>query len=81
MNDSLRQLEDAQNLVSVTSLTQVAAREKSRVLMNQYRVQAVLLDDVLQAGSELAAANAEHNNALLSVWTGQAELQQAMGEE
>ena len=81
VNDSLRQLEDAQNLVAVTRLTQAAAREKLRVLMNQYRVQAVLLDDVLQAESELSDANKEHNNALLSVWTSQAELQKAMGEE
>jgi len=81
VNDSLRQLEDAQNLVTVTALTQAAAREKLRVLMNQYRVQAVLLDDVLKAESELAEANSEHNNAQLSVWTGQAEMQKAMGEE
>lgn len=80
VNNSLRKLEDAQNLVAVTHLTQAAAREKLRVLMNQYREQAVLLDDVLQAESDLAKANTEHNNAQLSVWTGQADLQKAMGE-
>lgn len=81
VNESLRQLEDAQNLIPVTSLTQTAAREKLRVLMNQYRVQQALLDDVLKAETELTDANTAHNNALLSVWTKQAELQKAMGSE
>jgi outer membrane protein TolC len=77
----MRELEDARNLVSVTSITQEAQQEKLRVLMNQFRQQTVLLDDVLKAERELTSANTEHNNAQLSVWTAQSELQKAMGEE
>ena len=81
VNRRMRDLEDARNLVSVTSITQAAQQEKLRVLMNQYRQQTVLLDDVLKAERELTFANTEHNNAQLSVWTAQSELQKAMGEE
>jgi outer membrane protein len=81
VNHRIRELEDARKLVSVTALTQEAAQEKLRVLMNQYRQQAVLLDDVLKAERQLSTANTEHNNAQLSVWTAQSELQKAMGEE
>ena len=81
VNHRMRGLEDARNLVSVTTITQQAAQEKLRVLMNQYRQQAVLLDDVLKAERQLSVANTEHHNAQLSVWTAQSELQKAMGEE
>jgi len=81
VNHRMRQLDDARNLVAVTDITQAAAQEKLRVLMNQYRQQAVLLDDVLKAERELSLANTEHHNAQLSVWTTQSELQKAMGED
>jgi outer membrane protein len=81
VNHRMRELEDVRNLVSVTSITQEAQQEKLRVLMNQFRQQTVLLDDVLKAERELTSANTEHNNAQLSVWTAQSELQKAMGEE
>ena len=80
VNDRLRQLENARDLDVVTKLTQTAAREKVRVLMNQYRQQAVLLDDLLRAEADLADANSEYHHALLSVWSAQAELEKAMGE-
>lgn len=81
VNHRMRQLDDARNLVAVTDITQAAAQEKLRVLMNQYRQQAVLLDDVLKAEKELSLANSEHHNAQLSVWTAQSELQKAMGAD
>lgn len=81
VNHRMRELDDARNLVSVTAITRQAQQEKLRVLMNQFRQQAVLLDDVLKAEHELTSANTEHHNAQLSVWTAQSELQKAMGEE
>jgi len=81
VNRRMRELENATQLVSVTAITQEAQQEKLRVLMNQYRQQAILLDDVLKAERELTLANTEHNNAQLSVWTAHSELQKAMGEE
>jgi outer membrane protein len=80
VNSRLRKLEDARSLVRVTELSQAAAREKLRVLMNQYRQQAVLLDDVLKAESDLADASSAYHDALLSVWTARADLVKAMGE-
>jgi outer membrane protein TolC len=77
----LRELEQAQALVPVTELTVKAAREKLRVLGNQYREQSALLKDLLQAESELADAHEENQRAVLSLWTAQANLDKALGED
>jgi outer membrane protein len=77
----LRQLEEAKEYIKVTDLAQAASREKLRVLMNQYREKATLLTDVLQAESELADANSEHQKALLSLFAAKAQLDKALGEE
>ena len=81
VNSSVRKLDDARDLVKVTQLTVAATKEKSRVLMNQYRQKTALLDDVLKAQSQWVDAVTEHANAQLSVWTAQAALARAMGEE
>jgi outer membrane protein len=81
VNTRIRQLQDALDLVKVTGLTERATREKARVLLNQYRQQAALLDDALKAESEWSDAVNEQQHALLSVRNAQAELQKAMGEE
>jgi outer membrane protein len=81
VNTRIRQLQDALDLFKVTELTERATREKARVLLNQYRQQAALLDDVLKAESEWSDAVDEHQQASLSVRNSQAELQKAMGEE
>lgn len=76
----IREVEEAREYVKVTQISQAAAREKLRVLMNQYRQRAVLLTDLLQAESQLADANNEYQQALLSLWTAQAQLDKALGE-
>ena len=76
----IRQVEEAREYVKVTEISQAAAREKLRVLMNQYRQRSVLLTDVLQAESQLADANNEYQQAVLSLWTAQAQLDKALGE-
>lgn len=81
VDSSIRKLSDARDLVKVTKLAVAAAKEKARVLMNQYRQKTALLDDVLKAQSEWVDAVTEHANAQLGVWTAQAELTRAMGEE
>jgi len=81
VNTRIRQLQDALDLVKVTELTEQATREKARALLNQYRQQAALLDDVLKAESEWSDAVNEQQHALLSVRNAQADLQKAMGEE
>ena len=76
----MRDLEESEELVKVTAVTKAAASEKLRVLTNQYKQQAALLKDVLQAESELAEANTQYQNAVLSAWTAQAQLDKALGE-
>ncbi len=76
----MRELEQAEELVKVTGIEKAAATEKLRVLTNQYREQAALLKDVLQAESDLAEANTQFQNAILSAWTAQAQLDKAMGQ-
>lgn len=77
----LRELDEAGELVKVTELTRTAAREKLRVLTNQYRERAVLLKDVLQAESELADANSEYQKSVLSLYTAQTNLEKALGND
>lgn len=80
VDSRLRELEEAQEMVKVTEISQAAATEKLRVLTNQYKQQSALLKDVLQAESELAEANAEHADAILSAWNAQAQLDKALGQ-
>jgi outer membrane protein TolC len=80
VNKSIRELENKRDLLRVVRLAQAAAKEKLRVVMNKYRVQAVLLDDVLQAESELSEATADEAKALLGIWTAWADLEKAIGE-
>jgi outer membrane protein len=80
VDSRLRELEEAQEMVKVTEISQAAATEKLRVLTNQYKQQAVLLKDVLQAESELAEANTQHADAILSAWNAQAQLDKALGQ-
>jgi outer membrane protein TolC len=81
VNTRIRELQDALDLVKVTELTERATRGKARVLLNQYRQRAALLDDVLKAESEWSDAVSENQHARLSVRNAQAGLQKAMGEE
>ncbi len=79
VDSSFRSMEQSEQSVRVAKLSQAAAREKVRVLTNQYRQQSVLLQDVLDAETELARANNDYNRAVLSVWEAQAELEHATG--
>ena len=80
VNKSIRELENKRDLLRVTRLAQAAAKEKLRVVMNKYRVEAVLLDDVLQAESELSEATADEASALLGIWAAWAGLEKALGQ-
>lgn len=77
---SYRAIAEAEEGVEVARLTQAAARDKLRVLANQYKQQSTLLQNVLDAESDLDKANNEYTRSVLSVWKARAELQQAIGE-
>ena len=79
VHKSFRAIDQAEGSVRVAMLSQAASRDKLRVLMNQYEQQSILLQDVLDAETELDRANNEYTRAVLSVWNAQAELDHAIG--
>ena len=81
VNQKIRDLENAMGLVDVTSMAQKEAREKLRVMTNKYAEDAILLDDLLKAESDLAQANDDHQEATLAVLSAAAQLENALGEE
>lgn len=76
-----RKLQEARSLLEVTQMAQRTEREKLRVVMNQYKVQAALLKDVLQDQASVAAANNQYQQALLAFWTAKANFEKALGED
>jgi outer membrane protein TolC len=81
VNARIRDLENARQLVGVAQKARRAARQKLRVTRNRYAQQAALLDNVLRAQSDLADATDDYHKAVLEVWTAQANLAKALGEE
>jgi outer membrane protein len=76
-----RRLNEARMALRVAAMTQEQARETSRVRADQYRVQAVLLSDVLQAAAAQADADNQYQQALAGLWLAEAEFERALGEE
>lgn len=81
VNRQIRRLQETHTQVQVAELTRVAAREKLRVLLDQYGQRAALLQNVLQAQAELASANTQYQRSQLELWTAKASLERALGEE
>jgi len=76
-----RKLQQARQLVRIAQLGKERATENVRVTSNKYHQEFSLLKDVLQAQTELEQARFQQEQALLSFWTAQAELEKALGEE
>ena len=76
-----RRLTEARMSLRVAALAQEQAREISRVRADQYRVQAVLLSDVLQAAAAQADAENQFQQAIAGLWLARAEFERALGEE
>jgi outer membrane protein TolC len=81
INNRYRKLAEARARLNVVRITQEAAREKLRVGTNQYRLQAVVLSDVLQLRADLSAASDRYQQALLAFWTAKADFDHAAAEE
>lgn len=81
VNSRYRKMQEAAASLKVTQLAMEAAREKRRVAGNQYRVQAVRLDQVLQAQTGVASAASQYQRALSDYWDARAELARATGED
>lgn len=81
VNSQIRKLEEATVQVEVAELSQLAALEKRRVKLAQYREQAALLQDVLEAQAAVADATELFQDAELDVWTAVANLERTLGRE
>jgi len=81
VNAKFRDLREACQLIRVASLAQTQARANVQLVSYKYKLDAVLLKDVLQAQTSLADANSDYQKALLSFWTAKADLEKALGED
>lgn len=81
VDSKYRKLQETAQMLRVSRLNQETAAANVQVNANQYRIQAVLLKDVLQAQSKLADANYQYQRALLDFWTAKAEFEKATGED
>jgi len=76
-----RKWREAYLLLEASRTAHEAAAEQLRVTGNQYKEQAALLKDFLQAQARSSETNSGYQHALSSYWTALAELRKAMGEE
>ena len=76
-----RKWREAYLLLEASRTAHEAAVEQLRVTGNQYKEQAALLKDFLQAQARSSETNSDYQHALSSYWSALAELRKAMGEE
>ena len=81
VNHQFRRLQETSQLIRVARLSQTAARANVQLASYKYRLDAILLKDVLQAQTTLANADYEYQQALLSFWTAKADFEKAIGED
>ncbi len=79
VGDRLRKLEEARDQAAATRLAFEALRAKAPVVAARVRVEAALLRDALDVQAALAKATHDHEEALFSLWSAQADLEQALG--
>ncbi len=81
VQNRFNKLQEAELLIRATRLAKEAGQEKLRTTLNRFRVQAALLQEVLQVQAALAEAVHQHQNAMISFWTARADLEKAIGDE
>ena len=81
VNARFRTLQENCQLIRIAKLAQTTARANVQIAAYKYRLDAVLLKDVLQAQTTLANADYDYQKALLSFWTAKADFEKAIGEE
>jgi outer membrane protein TolC len=75
-----RTWEEASLLLKATRTAHEAAVEQVREVSNQYKEQAALIKDLLQAQAQSSEKNYQYQQALSSYWSALADLRKAMGE-
>ena len=81
VNRRFRTMQESCQLIRIAQLAQTTARANVQIAANKYRLEAVLLKDVLTAQTTLANANYEYQKALLTFWTAKADFEKALGED
>src|SRR5689334_783306 len=81
VNTRFRQMQESRQLLKVAKLSQTQARANVQVITYKYRLDAVLLKDVLQAQTVLANSDYDYQKALLAFWTAKADFEKAIGED
>lgn len=81
VNTQFRKLQEASAAMRVAKLATEAAAEKVRIAGQQYRVQAIRLDQVLEVQAEAETKDSQYQKALGDYWTAKADLAKAIGDE
>ena len=81
VNNKYRTLQETCQLIRIAKLAQTTARANVQLVTYKYRLDAVLLKDVLHAQTSLANADYDYQKALLSFWTAKADFEKAIGED
>jgi outer membrane protein TolC len=76
-----RAVQEAFDLVQVTTAAREAAREQLRVVTDRFRQQAALERELLEAQARLAQSDFDHQQALAGYWTARAEFERARGDQ
>jgi outer membrane protein TolC len=81
VNAHFRQMQETRQMLTVAKLAQTQARANVQLVTYKYRLDAVLLKDVLQAQTVLANSDYDYQKALLAFWTAKADFEKAIGED
>jgi outer membrane protein TolC len=81
VNNRFRAMQETRQLLTVAKLAQTQARANVQLVTYKYRLDAVLLKDVLQAQTALANSDYDYQKALLAFWTAKADFEKAIGED
>lgn len=81
VNARYRQMQETRQMLKVAKLAQTQARANVQLVTYKYRLDAVLLKDVLQAQTVLANSDYDYQKALLAFWTAKADFEKAIGED
>lgn len=75
-----RSVQEAFDLVKVTTTAREAARERVRIVSERLREQAALERDQVEAQARLAQADFDYQQAVAAYWTARAEFERARGD-
>jgi outer membrane protein TolC len=74
-----RKVQEARAMLRVAELAQQTAREKLRVALEQFKEQATIQRQVLEAQAAAAESDQQYQQALANFWTARADFDRAIG--